>query len=295
MIWRRQSTRAGSARAARSTDEEEHAATDRDPVLGDTQRGQSLAGSTRHDELAAIGDTEALTDGPQGIDLVRAEFLRSLEPQILRCSDRELRPVNARLIEILEPESRYRDLLILEGFLSVLAPVVGRGHDQPRPERLLAGRREERVDVLLLERVVGREELALDGRQVTGLSLPSHEVDSGVRLSVAVGPLHPEPNIAEPVSPDRIRPQVGAYQAFEAVALVLLILGRAEQLLQHAVDRPRHPYAPVPPCSEPAKNGQQPRTGRVPALSGAPPVFMVGWFSDTVRRLSSRWPLEGRA
>jgi hypothetical protein len=56
-------------------------------------------------------------------------------------------------------------------------------------ERLLAGRREEAVDVGLLQPIVGRVQLALNGVDFVGACGAGYQVDAGVALGLSTEPL----------------------------------------------------------------------------------------------------------
>ncbi len=181
--------------------QEQHRATGRHQVLGDPQRGERLARATRHDQLAPVGAGEVRAGRLQREELVRAQDLAVLTRHHLRGTQAELRPVHARVVQVLHPQPGDRNLLVVQRRLSVLAPRVRRRDDHATGEARRAGRGEERVDVALSQGVRRRVELALDRRQRTGGPLLGHQINPGVGLARPARPVHPQPHVAEPLRP----------------------------------------------------------------------------------------------
>ena len=96
-------------------------------------------------------------------------------------------------------------MLALDRILRVLAPRRSRRvHDDAAAERLLTRRRQERVDVRLLDAVPQRVELALDGdRACVFVNRDRHQVDARVARA-ALRPLAPQEDLLELVGETRI-------------------------------------------------------------------------------------------
>src|SRR5690606_17779542 len=111
----------------------------------------------------------------------------------------------------------------------MLAPLVSGGDDDAVEEavfafcggELLAGRREERVDVGLLQIVAGVKELALDSPVVTSSTLAGHEVNAHIGAP-AMRPLIPPPDLCQTVGVLRVGQEVVSYEPLELRTLVTI-------------------------------------------------------------------------
>lgn len=170
-------------------------------LLGEAQRGERLAGAAGHDEFAAVVAVEPGHDAVDRLLLVRArlERLAPGEAHLHLGAGEDHVPVHRRLSDLAVADAAGRDLLVLQRLLRVLRPLVGGGDDVAvdevfhlrfRLERV-AGRLEERVDVLLLNASGRLVELRLDGDPFAVVTLTRNEVDAGVGLAAVVAPLVP--------------------------------------------------------------------------------------------------------
>lgn len=116
---------------------------------------------------------------------------RDLLPGLVLC------PVDLAVFQCLEVDLADRRLLVLQGVLGVLAPVVGGGDDEAMGERLLARGGEETVDISLLDAIVLCLELALDGVVLACALGAGDQVDTGVACVQAAffGPISISPDV----------------------------------------------------------------------------------------------------
>jgi len=124
------------------------------------EAGKGLAGAASHNELAPVSGLKTPKDRVVSAQLMGPERILRLEHR--RSAGLKLRPVDLAVFEVMKIDLVNRWLLVAEGILRVLAPVIRRGDDDALGERLLAGRGEEAVDVSLADTVVRREALALN-------------------------------------------------------------------------------------------------------------------------------------
>ena len=122
-------------------------------------------------------------------------------------------------------------MLALDRVLCVLAPRRARRvHDDAAAERLLTRRRQERVNVRLLNAVTQRVELALDGHRTLAVAdRDRHQIDARVARAT-LGPLALQVDLLELVRETRVVEQELARQLLEERALLALAL-RARTVL----------------------------------------------------------------
>jgi hypothetical protein len=147
-----------------------------------------------------------------------ARFLLRAEAEVLRALKAELRPIDRTGIEVVNGQARDGFELVGQRMLGILAPPNRGGDDHAGGEQLLAGSGEERVDVLLRDRVLREVELALDGAELAGGALLGDDIDTHVADVARPRPLIPQPHAREPLGVDRIEFEVAADEALEAVA-----------------------------------------------------------------------------
>ena len=153
--------------------------------------------------------------------------LRSLRrPQRIRA------PINVRIAQIRQRDAGNRDLLALDRVLRVLPPRRARRvHDDAAAERLLTRRRQERVNVCLLDTVTQRVELALNrDRACVFVDGDRHQVNTRVARA-ALRPLAPQVDLLELVCETRIVEQELTRQLLEERALLALTLGARTVLI----------------------------------------------------------------
>ena len=183
------------------------------------EAGEGLSGSAGHDHLAATGFLETEFHVSQRSDLVRTQLLGRWTHQRVWLGQYIVGPVNGRLSEIIDADAPGLDLLVDQGIGGVPGPLVCGGDDHAAGEWVLARGGEERVDVALLDRVSGVEELALDRAIPVAIEFLSDEVDAGVDLPVASRPVLPKPDFLELRSPYGIGCEVGQCELLEQEAL----------------------------------------------------------------------------
>ncbi len=140
-----------------------------------------------------------------------------------------------------------RRLLIAERVFRVLGPVIRGGNDDPLGKRLLAGGGEEAVDVTLVDALVGRKALALDGvvfRRPSGLR---HQINAGIlareaklRRADLLGPVRVEPHVAVQIGVAGLEPKVGADQLLKVRAFLPLGLRSGTVLGKDVLKCARH-------------------------------------------------------
>lgn len=166
----------------------ENVATLRNQFLDQLERRECLAGATGHDELAAIMGHEAIDHVIDSRTLVRTQMLATGGLHgLFGGGNDECGPVDAGIAQILDADAVDGFGRVLEQKLGLFAPVVGGREDHALAERFLAERSIEGVQAALVEIVTFFIELALD----------ADEIDAGVDLPVASGPVFPEPDVAE--------------------------------------------------------------------------------------------------
>ena len=165
-------------------------------------------------------------------NLALAGLRRLRRPQRIRA------PINVRIAQIRQRDAGNRDLLSLDHVLRVLAPRCARRvHDNAATERLLTRRRQERVNVRLLNAMPQRVELALNrDRACIFVDRDRHQVDAGVARA-ALGPLTPQVDLLELVRETRVVEQELTRQLLEERALLALTLGARTVLIQERVER----------------------------------------------------------
>ena len=164
---------------------------------------------------------------------------RNLALAGLRCLRRPQRiraPINVRITQIRQRDAGDRDLLALNRVLRVLTPRRARRvHDDAAAERLLARRRQERVNVRLLNAVTQRVELALNrDRACVFVDRDRHQVDARVARA-ALWPLAPQVDLLELVRETCIVEQELTRQLLKQRALLALALRARTVLIQQGV------------------------------------------------------------
>ena len=165
---------------------------------------------------------------------------RNLALAGLRCLRRPQRirtPINVRIAQIRQRDARNRDLLALDRVLRVLSPRRARRvHDDAATERLLTRRRQERVNVRLLNAVIQRVELALNrDRACVFVDRDRHQVNARVARTT-LGPLTPQVDLLELVRETRIVEQELTRQLLKQRALLALALCARTVLIQEGVE-----------------------------------------------------------
>ena len=87
-------------------------------------------------------------------------------------------PVDLAVLQIMERDPADQRLLIDQCFLGERRPMVSRRHDQALGKGFAARGSEKAVDILLLQLVIRRVELALDGMEITRTGLLSNQIDT---------------------------------------------------------------------------------------------------------------------
>ena len=203
--------------------------------LRDPQRHHRLAGAARQHESSAVVLLESLQDLGDGLPLER---LRGVPRP-----GSETHP--GGIVETLDPVDRpglevaaVQHLAARDGLLDHRPRLRGhrRGEDQqPRGERRAGGRGDERVNRRLVDPpadVCGGLDRAQTPAHIDGLL--GHQVDTDiapVAVSLAVGPLHPPPDLLEALRAVQVgmAPERLLHQPFERSPT---ILGRIETLVQ---------------------------------------------------------------
>ena len=165
-------------------------------------------------------------------NLALAGLRRLRRPQRIRA------PINVRIAQIRQRDARNRDLLALDRVLRVLPPRRARRvHDDAAAERLFARRRQERVNVRLLNAVTQCVELALNGdRACVLVDGDRHQVDARVARA-ALRPLAPQVDLLELVRETRVMEQELARQLLKERALLALALRARTILIQQGIQR----------------------------------------------------------
>ena len=155
----------------------------------------------------------------------------------LRRPQRIRAPIDVRIAQIRQRDARNRDLLALDRVLRVLAPRRARRvDDNAATERLFTRRRQERVDVRLLNAVTQRVELALNrDRTLSVADGDRHQIDASVARA-ALRPLAPQVDLLELVRETRVMEQELARQLLKERALLALAPRARTVLIQQGVE-----------------------------------------------------------
>ena len=204
----------------------------------DRERRERLTRAARHDHRAAVVLLEArhhraaCTHLMVARNLALAGFRRLRRPQRIRA------PIDVRIAQIRQRDARNRDLLTLDRVLRVLSPRRARRvHDDAAAERLLARRREERVNVCLLNAVTQRVELALNGnRACVFVDGDRHQVNARVARA-ALRPLAPQVDFLELVRETSIVEQELTRQLLKERALLTFACCARTILIQQGIER----------------------------------------------------------
>jgi len=159
-----------------------------------------------------------------GVPLVGSQVLAGLEHG--RGRGLVAAPIDLALFQVGQGDPVDGRLLVLQGLFGVGAPVVGGADDQAVREGLLAGCREEAVDVSFLQPVVFRVELALHGMEFAGGG-PGHQIDPGVlRVDpLFARPVGVHPDVLVEVLVARLVGEVALDEPLEVGPLLTLALG----------------------------------------------------------------------
>ena len=165
-------------------------------------------------------------------NLALAGLRRLRRPQRIRA------PINIRIAQIRQRDARNGDLLTLDRVLRVLTPRRARRvHDDAAAERLLTRRRQERVNVRLLNAVTQRVELALNrDRALAVADRDRHQVNARVARAT-LRPLAPQVDLLELVRETCVVEQELARQLLEQRALLALALRARTVLIQQGIQR----------------------------------------------------------
>lgn len=165
-------------------------------------------------------------------NLALASLRRLRRPQRIRA------PIDVRVTQIRQRDARDRDLLALNRVLRVLTPWRARRvHDDAATERLLTRRRQERVNVRLLNAVTQRVELALNrDRTLIVTDRNRHQVDARVARA-ALRPLAPQVDFLELVRETSIVEQELARQLLKERALFAFTCSARTILIQQRIQR----------------------------------------------------------
>ena len=189
----------------------------------DREGRKRLTRAARHDHRAAVVLLEARHHRAARTHLMVAWNLAFAGLRRLRRPQRIRAPIDVRIAQICQRDARNGDLLALDRILRVLAPRRARRvHDDAAAEGLLARRRQERVNVRLLNAVTQRVELALDGdRACVFVDRDRHQVDTRVARAT-LGPLTPQVDLLELVRETRVVEQELTRQLLKERALLAL-------------------------------------------------------------------------
>jgi len=113
---------------------------------------------------------------------MRARRFLVLEPHVLDLGQAKLAPSDWAVGQILKPQSRDRDGLILQRLLGMFAPFIGGGNDEALTEtvfsvrclKALARGGEKGIDIGLLGRMRWIIELALSGSIIAAAVFSGH-------------------------------------------------------------------------------------------------------------------------
>jgi hypothetical protein len=137
--------------------------------------------------------------------------------------------------------------LVSERILRVVAPVIGRADNDPMREGFFAGSGEEAVDVLFADRVVLREQLALDRVELICARCLRDKIDACVALvdSLFRRPVRVFPHLTVVVAVGRLVPEIAENQLLEVRAL---FSGgkRCAPVTIDDLSETRHPFTPDP-------------------------------------------------
>lgn len=202
----------------------------------DRQGRERLARAARHDHRAAVVLLEARHHRAARTHLMVARNLALAGLRRLRRPQRIRAPIDVRIAQIRQRDAGDRDLLALDRVLRVLAPRRARRvHDDAATERLLTRRRQERVNVRLLNAMPQRVELALDrDRARVFVDRDRHQVDTRVARA-ALRPLGPQVDLLELVRETRVVEQELTRQLLKERALLALALCARTVLIRQGV------------------------------------------------------------
>ena len=203
----------------------------------DRQGRKRLTRAAGHDHRAAVMLLEARHHRAARTHLMVARNLALAGLRSLRRPQRIRAPINIRIAQIRQRDARNWDLLTLDRILRVLAPRRARRvHDDAAAERLLTRRRQERVNVRLLNAVTQRVEFALNGdRALSVADRDRHQIDARVARA-ALGPLAPQVDFLELVGETRVMEQELTRQLLKERALLALALCARTILIQQGIE-----------------------------------------------------------
>lgn len=211
-------------------------------LLGDLQGSEGLAGAAGHDELPPVRGLEAEADLGPGRGLMRAELLLGLEDRGL--AGLVFGPVNLGVLQVVKVQLEDGGLLLEQGVLGVLAPVIGGGDDEALGEGLPPRGGEEAVNVPPHDAVVLVVAFALDGVVFVRAARLRDEVNAGVPGADAElgragfpGPIREEPHVGVKAGVAGLVAEVGADELLEVAALFALGLGGGAVLGKEALER----------------------------------------------------------
>ena len=135
----------GLGKQIQAGDEEEHEFVFPGHFLGNLEAGEGFTGTAGHDELATVGGFEIEQDVGLGAGLVGAELFFGFEDWggagLVFC------PIDLAVGEVVEVDLVNGRLLVTQGVLGVLGPVIGGGDNDTLLEWFLAGGCKETVNV----------------------------------------------------------------------------------------------------------------------------------------------------
>lgn len=198
-------------------DEEEDTLVCAYEVFGDLEAGEGFARAASRDELATVGALETREHEFVRGNLMLAQDFPLFEDR--RLAGLILRPIDLAVFQILEIDLCDCGLLADECQLGIFRPVARGADNDAVRERLLAGCREEAVDVRLFDPIVFRVELTLNGIKLIGAAGLCYEVDASVSTieTSFLSPIGVEPNL-------RVKIGIGSFIA-EVSANQLLKIG----------------------------------------------------------------------
>ena len=220
--------------------------------LGDSQRGEGLAGPARHHQLAAVVRAKALRYVAACAPLVRAQFERRAEvAQLLRRGADEVGPVERVAGEVVEPQRLAYGLRRGDDLSRVRPPSRAGVDEDAGGERVAARGGDERVDMRLRHAGVRRVAFALDGAD-PARALLGDEVDAdigAVETRPPRRPFAPQPDAGEPLAVERVLLEERLHQPFEQPPLGGFRIGGGAYPVEDPlkpVDRHRRPPPPAP-------------------------------------------------
>lgn len=194
-----------------------------DELLGGVQVGEGFSRAAGHDELTALRFGEAVDDVCLGSDLMRTEFFLAAQGESLRVFEREARPVDRTIVEILNAQAVDRFGRIQKALFSIRSPFVCRGNNDAGGKTLVTESGEVGVEIGSGKCVFWQVKLALDGAKLTRSAFFGDDIDTDVTSVSFLRPFVPHPDVGETIGKQGIELEVAADEPFEAIAEVPVV------------------------------------------------------------------------